>query len=75
MTTTEPAAPAELVNLRLAAALQDALPVLRDEYMKLAEKYAGTPFENDLAYKAVKARYDNAKDAIQLWNSRVVSQR
>lgn len=61
----------QAANARLIAAVpdllavaQDALSGLRREYVELAEKYAGTPFESDPAYQEVKARYVNARDAI-----------
>ena len=49
---------------RLLLALESALPGLRKEHLKLAEKYAGTVYESDPAYVAIKDRYENARTAI-----------
>ena len=48
----------------LLEALKAALPGLRREYVELAQKYAGTKFESDHAYREVEARYRNAQAAI-----------
>jgi len=48
----------------LQAALRDALPGLRREFVELAQKYAGTAFENDPAYREIEARYRNAQAAL-----------
>lgn len=50
---------AELLN-----ALQIALPVLRHDYLALAAKYVGTPFERDPAYLRIKGDYERARAAI-----------
>lgn len=58
-------------NARLIAAAPELLELakiaekhLRREFLKLAEKYAGTPYENDPAYIHAKQQLDNARAAI-----------
>lgn len=52
------------VNAELLAALQEALPGLRSDWLALVAKYAGTPFEKDPAFLRVAARYENARAAL-----------
>lgn len=50
--------------LRAIAALKSALPLATREFMAMAEKYAGTPYEEDPAYIAVAARQQQIRDSI-----------
>lgn len=51
-------------TLRAIAALKAALPLATNEFMNLAAKYAGTPYENDPAYTAVAARQQQIRASI-----------
>lgn len=48
----------------LFAVAEAALPVLRRQYLNLAEKYAGTEYEHDPAYVEIEKRYRDTVAAI-----------
>ena len=48
----------------LQALALEAMPQVRREYLDLASKYAGTPYESDAAYQQVQTRYRRFEAAI-----------
>ncbi len=52
------------VTLRALQALKSALPLARADYLLLADKYAGTPYEKDPVYVQTETRYKEIKASI-----------